>query len=250
MRSLVLFPLLFASISLAAQHNFWPQGPADTLVAYEQWASGWSETHEQPYWVAYVLTAEELDIPAQDRTGMGFRSDRSIRTKTPSDNDYKGSGYDRGHLSRAEYNKHSVDIYKECFMMSNISPQIGVNFNRTGGDWYSLETLEKEIAYALDSLYAVSGPIFQDTLGHIGKNSTITVPGYFYKAWLSPDAQHAIAIILRHDNVDDASLWDDAVTIDELEARTGFDFFPALPEEREGVLEVGYWQQLVTQTKE
>ncbi|HAP61551.1 MAG TPA: hypothetical protein DCR93_19310 [Cytophagales bacterium] len=245
MRYLILFILLLSSFSALAQTGFWPQGPADTVVAYEQWASGWSETHEQPYWVAFTLTAQELDIPSQDRTGVGFRSDRSIDTKTPSDNDYKGSGYDRGHLSRAEYNKHSEEIYKECFMMSNISPQIGVNFNRTGGDWYSLETLEKEIAHALDSLYAVSGPIFQDTLGHIGKNSTITVPGYFYKAWLSPDSLHTMAIILRHDNVDDESLWNAAVPIDELELRTGFNFFPFLPEERESMLELEYWQALV-----
>lgn len=242
----VTFLSIIASFGAMSQPQVYTAKNKDgELISYQEFILSYAEEHEQPWWVAYCLTSEELSLPPRER--ISFRSDSNVLSGSAVDADYTGSGYDRGHLSRAEYNKQNATAYKQCFYLTNISPQLGVNFNRTGGDWYNLEELEKQIAYGLDSLFGISGPIFEDNLGTIGKSNTITVPGYFYKAMLSPDLQHSIAFIVRHDQEDDPSLWEDVVSIDSLEAFSGLDIFPELPDSLEDKVEadftLSFWQQ-------
>ena len=240
--------LLFSLISMitySQSFDYKPQGKKCEIVDYEQFSLCYSEEHEQPFWVAYYLTQKELDLASRKRISP-FITDTKVSTKSATHKDYTNSGYDRGHLSRAEYNKATEQSYRESYHMSNISPQIGSNFNRTGGDWYNLEELEKDIAYGLGEIYAVSGPIFKDNLEVIGEKSFVTVPGYFYKAILSPDKKKGIAFILRHDNVDLKSLWDAAVSINALEGMTGIDFFGKLnnkaEKNMEKELDLDFWK--------
>ncbi|GEM_PF-1321378 len=243
--ALCFFALTLSSFSYSQNFDFTPKGKSCEAKKYEQYTTCYSEEHEQPYWVAYELTQAELSIASRDRISP-FIEDNSISTGSAVHDDYTNTGYDRGHLSRAEFNKISNVAYRQSYLMSNISPQIGVNFNRTGGDWYNLEELEKDIAFGLDKIYCVSGPIFIDNLEVVGEENFVTVPGYFYKAMLSPDRTQSIAFVLRHDAVDVVSLWDAAITIDELEGKTGIDFFGSLDNKIEKVLEgsfdLDYWK--------
>ena len=95
----------------------------------------YSERHEQAAWVAYELTAGEVtgDVGRTDN----FRSDGSITTGSASLSDYKGSGYDRGHLAPAGDMKWSRSAMSQSFFLSNMSPQLPA-FNR--GIWRSLES--------------------------------------------------------------------------------------------------------------
>lgn len=239
---LLLVAMAIVSWAQAQPAEYLPTGKEGEVEEHLEFTLCYAEEHEQPWWVAYCLTAAELDLPPRER--LSFIMDRGIETRSASSSDYTNTGYDRGHLSRAEYNKSTEEGYRECFMMSNISPQFGQNFNRTGGDWYALEELEMAIAHGLDSIYAVSGPVFLNNLDTIGDEDTrITVPGYFYKAMLAPDGSQAIGFILQHDTVDVASLWDAAVTLDSLEVFTGLNFFPVVPEEIEAELNLIFWQQ-------
>ena len=191
-----LFLLLFFRATYAQSFDYTPKGANGQIVKHEEYTLCYSEQHEQPFWVAYKLTKTELKLPGRKRQSS-FKIDPRITTKSASHKDYTNSGYDRGHISRAEFNKSTTTSYKESYYMSNISPQIGVNFNRTGGDWYNLEELEKKIAINSKSIYVVSGPIFQNNLGVIGTKTKVTVPGYFFKAFLSYDRSQAIAFILK-----------------------------------------------------
>jgi len=224
-----------------------PSGAKGQVVQHQEYTLCYSEQHEQAFWVAYELTAAELRLPSRKRESS-FKTDPYVATKSASHKDYTNSGYDRGHISRAEFNKSTASSYRESYYMSNISPQIGVNFNRRGGDWYKLEELEKKIAFKLGSIYVVSGPIFQNNLGVIGTKTKITVPGFF-KAFLSQDKSQAIAFVLKHDNVDVDSLWATVVTIDELEEFTNFNFYPTLSinsqAKLEGTVSLNYWKALV-----
>ena len=246
MKKLLLPFLLFVVFKAYSQDfDHSPVGLTGEIEAYSEFTLNYSEAHEQPLWVAYYLTQSELALDGRDRVSR-FITDDNISTGSATHDDYTNTGYDRGHLSRAEFNKRSEQSYEESFRMSNISPQIGANFNRTGGDWYNLEELEMDIAYGLDELYSVSGPIFKDNLDVIGDNAAIVVPGYFYKAFLSPDKKQAIAFVLKHDAVDLPSLWDAVVTIDELEVLTGMNFFGRLDNKEEKVrgsqFDLTYWQ--------
>ena len=245
--------LLLSSITFSQSFDFTPKGKKGEIHEYIKFTVCYSEEHEQAYWVAYILTQTELELPKRDRISR-FIKDKNISTGSATHDDYTNTGYDRGHLSRAEFNKVSAEAYRESFRMSNISPQIGLNFNRTGGDWYNLEELEKDFAFGLDEIFSVSGPIFEENLEVVGKNNFVTVPGYFYKAILSPDKKHAIAFILRHDNIDLNSLWSAAVSIDELEGRTGIDFFAKLDNKVEKVIEseldLDYWKDIAKKGKD
>jgi len=44
--------------------------------------------------------------------------------------DFRGSGYDRGHLAPAADHRRSQREMDETFVLSNVSPQVGDGFNR------------------------------------------------------------------------------------------------------------------------
>lgn len=246
--TLLSIAFFFLNQFVSAQNfNYLPEKADDQIQHYLEFSLSYNEQHEQPNWVAYELTKNEIYLPSFDRKKYSrFIEDHSITTGSAVHNDYTNTGYDRGHMSRAMYNKASEHAYKESFFMSNVSPQIGVKFNRVGGDWYKLEELEIAFAKSLGSIYGITGPVFKENLGVIGKSTKITIPGYFYKVILSKDKQHAIAFLLKHDNLPNASLWESAVSIDEIESLTGIDFFPALEDNNENKLEslvdLNYWK--------
>lgn len=232
----VVFLLQLRSISaLSQEFDYLPKGKNDIEIeVYREFTISYSEKHEQPYWVAYELTADELKIQRSRKDY--FKSDTNISTKSASLSDYSGSGYDRGHLCRASYCKRSTESYKESFLMSNISPQLP-KFNRAGGNWYRLEEMEVNIANREGKIYSVSGSIFNDNLGHIGNNQ-VTIPGYFYKVFLSLNNEpKAVAFIFRHSNEKTSDLWTTAVSVDSLELITNIDFFPALDDKIEERIE-------------
>ena len=54
-------------------------GRADTIVEREGYALGYIEKHEQPSWVCYIVTKEELSTRVAKRTN-NFRADPAIPT--------------------------------------------------------------------------------------------------------------------------------------------------------------------------
>ena len=123
-----------------------------------------------------------------------FKTDSNIATGSASLSDYKSTGYDRGHLSPAADNNMSATANRESFLMSNMSPQMP-NFNRS--IWKTLEGWTRERASIYGSIYIVTGPVFVENLGTIGKNK-VTVPGYYYKALLRSESSthYSIAFII------------------------------------------------------
>jgi len=125
--------------------------------------------------------------------------------------------------------------------MSNMSPQVPA-FNV--GIWRELEELTRDWARKFKHVYVVTGPILtvQD-LGQIGF-SKVTVPGAYYKVLLAPDQQKAIAFMLPN-AVSTQPVMDYSCSIDQVEKRSGLDFFPnllkGLDEELEGSLDRDAW---------
>ena len=105
-------------------------GPADVILNREGYALGYIEYHEQPSWVIYHMTDVEAKTKAASRDD-NFREDPEIATGSATLADYRGSGYDRGHLAPAADMAYSVKTMDESFYLSNMSPQRG-EFNRRG----------------------------------------------------------------------------------------------------------------------
>lgn len=210
---------------------------------YKNYSLSYNEDYEQADWVAYILTRDELRQPWSERVD-NFRPDPAIRSGSASPNDYRGSGYDRGHMVPAADMAFDAAAMDETFLMSNISPQ-SRNFNQ--GIWRELEELTRDWAKKFGRLYVVSGPVLsEDPKGYIGRENNVAVPTAYFKVLLDLDdpEQKAIAFLLDNE-VNYEPLYKFTTSVDEIEELTGIDFFPDfMPEELEEELESSYNKDL------
>ena len=156
--------------------------PFDTLanevVEHTAYALGYSEEHEQASWVQYKLYKSNLELQQVKRKDK-FKEDTKISTGSASLNDYKKSGFDRGHLAPCADFTYSNSTMLESFFMSNMSPQIP-SFNR--GKWKVLESKVREYAFKYDSLLIITGPVLYSIKEkEIIGNNNVTIPEYYYK---------------------------------------------------------------------
>ncbi|GAG11098.1 unnamed protein product [marine sediment metagenome] len=201
--------------------------PGSVILRYTGYVAKYNELHEQAEWVAYQLTDNEAVSKSVERTD-DFRSDPSVATETASSRDYRGSGYDRGHLAPARDMRWSAEAMSDSFYYSNMSPQ-APGFNR--GKWKSLEFRVRKWATANEEVYVITGPVLTDgPFETIGENQ-VAVPKHFYKVILDfkePEIK-AIGFILPNEQIS-LPLSDFAVSIDQVEQTTGIDFFQLLPD--------------------
>ena len=211
---------------------------------YKDYTLSYNDDFEQADWVAYVLTYDNLIKPWTERED-NFRADPAIRKGSATPDDYRGSGYDRGHMVPAADMAYDRVAMDETFLMSNISPQ-SRNFNQ--GIWRELEELTRDWAKKFKRLYIVSGPVLsKEPKGYIGKDNEVAIPAAYYKVILDLDdpEQKGIAFVLDNE-VNYEPLYKFAVSIDEVEALTGInfyeDFMPAeLEAELEGNFNIDLW---------
>lgn len=212
-----------------------PKGGNGIVIEKSTYALSYSETHEQAEWVAYKLSRKTLSRPYVERTD-DFRPDTAIPNHSAHPNDYRHSGYDRGHLVPAADRAYNKAAMSETFLMSNISPQAR-QFN--GGIWRELEELTREWAKDAGELYVVTGPLLEmERKGVIGNNE-VTIPGGYFKVLLDLEEPQlkAIGFVLPN-TISYEPLYNFVATVDEVEAMTGLDFFAGfLPAEVEAELE-------------
>ena len=235
---LLQFFCLFAFAQEHNKHQFVDHlelpaiGREDHVIHHLGYSLLYNEQHENPKWIAYELTASET-LRAYERTNK-FLEDPFVSSGTADDFDYKGSGFDRGHLAPAADMGWSEVTMKESFYYSNMSPQLP-GFNR--GIWKKLEEQVRDWAQDYESIYVVTGPVLKDGLPVIGHNK-VSVPEYFYKVILDytlPDIK-AIGFILANESSNEP-LNHFAVSVDSVERFTGINFFHQLPDNQEIELE-------------
>ena len=146
MKYLLITTLVFLSFCSSAQ--LWLPESQGELVKHKYYTLSYNEDCEQANWVAYKLTSDMVLGHAVRKNN--FKEDPDVETGSAKLIDYKGSGYDRGHLCPAAAMKISNQAMSESFYMSNMSPQVP-GFNR--GKWKSLEA---KTTY-FNALFEVSG---------------------------------------------------------------------------------------------
>jgi len=203
------------------------------VIKHNYYNLEYSEKHEQASWIMYKLTDSRVLKGSYKRTN-DFRIDPMVKTGSAILNDYKGSGYDRGHLCPAGDMKFSKVAMSESFYMSNMSPQ-RPGFNR--GIWKRLESSVRMWAVKNKEIYIVTAGILEKGLSTIGQNK-VSIPQRYYKVILDykePEIK-AIGFILpnKKSSID---LKQYAVTVDKIEAITGIDFFSGLPDKIEKKIE-------------
>ncbi len=216
-------------------NNFFPKiSKKDEIIKHTAYTLCYNEKHEQATWVAYRLTDEMCNNNGEERSN-NFRVDPLVKTYSATPDDYKKSGYDRGHLCPAGDMGWSELTMSESFFMSNMSPQVPT-FNR--GIWKYLEADVREWAKKNYELFIVTAGVLEDSLPTIGFANKISIPKYYYKIVLDyrlPEYK-AIGFVMPNKG-SKKSVFNYAVTIDSIERLTGIDFFYALPDSIENYLE-------------
>ena len=211
-----------------------PNGKQGQVIQRTGYTLAYDKKTKTPQWVAWELTKEETK-GNHERTDK-FLPDPNVEGAKVVTTDYTGSGYDRGHMAPAGDMKWNKKAMEESFYMSNICPQI---HHLNTGDWNELEANTRKWARRYGSVYVTCGPIYNGSrrTQYIGKNR-VKVPDAFFKVILiqSPKKTCALGFFFENE-AGQRPLNEYLVSIDYLEQTTGIDFFPALPDELENVLE-------------
>ena len=210
-----------------------------------------SANHHCPVWVAaprhssYESGASRTDAYSQD-------------PQIPSDIQYQskstGGGCNKGHMLGSAERLSSTATNKQVFYYSNIAPQYSSTFNTGGGAWNNLEDHIDGLVCA-DTLYTVIGCYFDrytDKYGNTGTPARISFggrtdvsrPTMFYYALLrtkkgnsgksvkdcsASELQCAAFVICHEQEKGHKPQVKDMISIEELEALTGFTYFENVP---------------------
>lgn len=220
-----------------------PDTLPSTIVEYEGMTLSFNPRRHIPNWVAWELTADETrgTVPR----AKSFSSDPEVEG-CPEPWEYSYSGYDRGHIAPAGDMKWSPSAMAQSFLMTNVCPQVK-SFN--SGVWARLEEKCRVWAQSDSAIIIIAGPVMTDTMTETIGDSHISVPRRFFKVVLSPYATppRAIGFLMNNGTVA-GGMQAAAVSVDEVEAATGYDFFSALPDSIEARVEsecrFHYWSTL------
>ncbi|MBD0255150.1 MAG: DNA/RNA non-specific endonuclease [Cytophagales bacterium] len=167
--------------------------------------------------------------------------------------DYTNTGFDRGHLCPSDDRDASADDNSATFLMTNIIPQ-APDLNRQ--TWRMLEEYCRQLVAEGNELYLIAGVYGKGGSNSSGLRNTladgkVTVPARCWKIALvvpqgTDDAKRigaatrviAVDIPNRQSADNGNKNWDDyLVSVDAIEAATGYDFFSELPATLQQTLE-------------
>ena len=205
---------------------------SDTLVSYgNAFAVYFNSRHGIADCAAYELTRSELDGTAE--RSNKFMADPGVKG-CPLPSDYAGSGMDRGHLVPAGDLKWSQQAMRQSFLLTNVAPmRKALNV----GGWAKLEEKVREWTQRDSALLVFTGPVVSNGDSTLA-GGRVTIPSNYYKVVLAPCVRPVRAIAFIYPNGRSGGrLRQYAVSVDEVERRTGLDFFPYLPAEEQQRIE-------------
>ncbi|MCR5519433.1 MAG: DNA/RNA non-specific endonuclease, partial [Bacteroidales bacterium] len=184
-------------------------------------------------WVAYPLNSGLIGSTVgrnEDAWGYDPQMPESCQQYVVST---YGTGYTRGHQIPSADRQGTLDRNAATFYATNMTPQ---DYDFNSGIWVRLEGAVRSLAKSSDTLYVVTGAVLgskksRDRLGH-----SITVPDAYFKAFLFSGTGYgkfsgysAAGVYMEHDSSLSGALGTYAMSIDDLEAKTGIEFFVNLP---------------------
>ena len=199
---------------------------------YRNYSFGWSQKDRVALWVAYPLcklytngsvgrtNAWALDPLLGDDSAAPFGG-------------YAGD-YARGHQLPSADRQCCYDANAQTFYGTNMTPQLNAH---NEGIWAELENKVRGYANSSDTTYVVTGVVVSSS-SEIQKDSygnKVTVPDAYFKAVLKYSKSstlgtwNAAAFYLEHRAYSGSVSKEHSMSIDELEAITGIDFFVNLP---------------------
>lgn len=194
-----------------------------TEICFSTFAVNYSHLTKTPNWSAEFVSPQGLAQAKGMKREDNFHEESRIPEKYRSLlSDYKGSGFDRGHLSPNGNRINRLDQY-ESFSLANIMPQSSYA-NQNG--WRHIEEgIRTLVTKHRQPVYIITGTLYLDSKNQrkIGK-SKVYVPSHIYKAIYFPDTNIASAYVM----VNDDRQQKDVVSLSQLQSYTGIVLFPTL----------------------
>lgn len=233
---------LLAQKSFSSQHQekingieniIIPQGLPNETYNYTGFTVYFNNETHLPNCTVYELTREETQgtLPRDDN----FHQDQNIVGCATLD-DYKFSGYDRGHMVPAGDMKWDRQAMSDCFSLANMIPQKKA---LNSGAWNKLEQKVRNWAERDSAVIVITGPIVTKTdLNVTIGESRVVVPSSVFKVILAPyvNPMRAIAFIYPNQKAK-GGLDKHIARVDDVENATGMDFFSSLPDDIENAIE-------------
>ena len=204
----------------------------EQIIFRRAYVVSYNKNTKIPNWVAWQLIAKHTDGPYKRMNN--FHEEEEVLEPRATLDDYRRSGWSRGHMCPAGDNKWNENAMYESFSLVNVCPQ---DASLNSGLWNSIEMDCRKWARKYGDIYIACGPVLLNReYETIGINKVV-VPEAFFKVILrlKPEPS-AIGFIVR--NNEGKKKKDQFVnTVDDVERITGMDFFPALPDDIENVVE-------------
>ena len=204
----------------------------EIILRKKSYVVSYNQDTRMPNWVAWQLTAEHTD--GELKRMNNFHEEENCPRPRATLQDYKGSGWSRGHMCPAGDNKWSRDAMYDSFSLVNVCPQ---DSKLNSGVWNSLEMDCRQWARQYGEVYIVCGPVLMKRQHEtIGPNKVV-VPEAFFKVVLCMVGKpKAFGVVVRNnEGTKKRDLYYNSV--DDVERLTGLDFFPSLPDDIEKVVE-------------
>lgn len=209
-----------------------PEQTPEIKLLYTGFEISFNPRKHLPNYAAWELTAAKAN--GEEKRVSKFRQDTEVEGCATLD-DYRNSGFDRGHMVPAGDMKWNVDAMSDSHYLTNICPQ---THSLNGGRWASLESKCREWVERDSLLIIICGPVLTDRLVRTIGASEIPVPERFFKVILAPYTvpPRAIGFIMAN-NAPEEGLETMATSVDRIEEITGYDFFSCLPDDIENEIE-------------
>lgn len=229
---LLLSGLAFAETSFERCNQFFFNGIAPIIfnqetmqpraLCFNAFAILHSGTSHTPIYVAERLNKQIiLDAQGNERTDQFFEEARLPSRERSHLDDYRGSGYDRGHMAPAA-DMATDESMSQSFSLANVVPQNPTN-NRKA--WASIEkATRKYVLRAKGDIFVITGPVFDGAPPAIG-DSKVWVPQHLFKLVYDSSSGRAWAHWLDNDEEARPSR---PIDYQELVRRTGIEFLPGV----------------------
>lgn len=209
-----------------------PSSISSVIKEYTGFTVSFNPTCHTPNWVGWELLGTETE-------GTASRSDKFWQDTDvdgcPTTDDYKNSGFDRGHMCPAADQKWDPKAMTDCFSLANITPQA---HTLNAGAWSTLEKRCRNWAKRDSAIVIIAGPIFEKSDSQRIGRSGVRVPGAFFKVIAAPYLKTPRAIGFVYPNMSSpGNMQNYVMTIDQIEELTGYDFFSSLPDDIENKIE-------------
>jgi endonuclease G len=195
--------------------------PQLRALCYDAFAVLHNGSTKTPVYVAQRLNRALVEDADEKRTNRFFADARLPRSERAELEDYKRSGYSRGHMAPAG-DMPTAQAMAQSFSLANMVPQ---SSEQNSGPWARIEQDTRRYARrAQGDVFIITGPVFQGDPSTIGPNH-VRVPSHLFK--LVYDAQTKRAWVHWQPNGSHAAVTR-PISYQELVKRTGIEFLPGI----------------------